>query len=183
MVKKDVLRTYNLAKGNRLQKIVSCYRSPGVHAIIIFRYGKWLRRRNILIRVFLEPIYYFLFHILRSKWGIEISRSAEIGEGCYIAHYGCIGISGKARIGRNFSISQQALVGLSGQGEYKGVPTIGDDVYIGTGAKIFGKIRIGNNVKIGANAVVYKNIPDNAIVVLNPGYEIISFKGNYPVQK
>jgi serine O-acetyltransferase len=51
------------------------------------------------------------------------------------------------------------------------------------GAKIFGKIKIGNNVKIGANAVVYKDIPDNAIVVLDPGFKIISYKGNLPAGK
>ena len=60
-----------------------------------------------------------------------------------------------------------------------GVPTIGDNVYLGPGARVFGKISIGNNVKIGANAVVYKDIPDNAIVVLDPGFEIVSYKGNH----
>ena len=52
--------------------------------------------------------------------------------------------------------------------------SIGEYVWIGPGAKIFGKIRIGNNVSIGANAVVSKDIPDNAIVVLAPGCKIIS---------
>ena len=55
---------------------------------------------------------------------------------------------------------------------------IGDNVYMAPGAKIFGKITIGNNVKIGANAVIHKDIPDNAVVVLDPGFKIVSFKGN-----
>ena len=67
---------------------------------------------------------------------------------------------------------------MSGQGEKGGVPTIGDNVYLAPGACVFGKISIGNNVKIGANAVIYKDIPDNAIVVLDPGFKIVSYKGN-----
>ncbi|UVT17875.1 MAG: serine acetyltransferase [Nitrospira sp.] len=118
-----------------------------------------------------------LFHRIRSKWGIEISRSAEIGRGFYIGHYGGITISGLARIGRDVNISQLVTIGVSGRGENRGVPIIGDNVYIAPGAKIFGKIRVGNNVKIGANAVVHKDIPDDAVVVLDPGFRIISFRG------
>jgi len=178
MIKKDILRTYNLIQGNKIEKIIGCFRSPGVHAVIVFRFGKWLKDRNIFLRIFFEPIYLFLYHRVRSKWGIEIPRSAEIGEGLYIGHYGGIIISGSATIGKNVNISQQIVIGISGQGEKIGVPTIGDNVYIAPGVKIFGKISIGNNVKIGANAVIFKDIPDNAIVVLDPGFKIISFKGN-----
>lgn len=80
------------------------------------------------------------------------------------------------------NISQQVTIGVSGQGEKRGCPVIGDNVYLASGAKLFGKIKIGNNVKIGANAVIYKDIPDNAIVVLDPGFKIISYKGNYPIE-
>ncbi len=74
-------------------------------------------------------------------------------------------------------------MGVSGKGEKRGVPIIGDNVYIAPGAKIFGKIKIGNNVKIGANAVVYKNIPDNAIVVLESGFKIMSPKEKRPADE
>ena len=174
----DFLRSYELTSGNVIRRIISCYRSPGLHAIGIYRFGKWLRRKNLLLRILLEPVYLILYHRIRSKWGITIPRSAEIGAGFYIGHYGGITISGQARIGRNVNISQLVTIGVSGRGEKRGVPVIGDDVYIAPGAKIFGKIRVGNNVKIGANAVVYKDIPDNAIVVLDPGFKIISFRGN-----
>jgi serine O-acetyltransferase len=75
-------------------------------------------------------------------------------------------------------MSQGITIGISGSGERRGVPTIGNDVYIAPGARLFGKIAIGNNVKIGANAVIHRDIPDNAVVVLDPGYKIISYKGN-----
>lgn len=178
LFREDFQRTYELTTGNVVRRIISCYRSPGLHAVGIYRFGKWLRKKNILLRIALEPVYLILYHRIRSKWGISIPRSAEIGAGFYIGHSGGITVSGHARIGRNVNISQLVTIGVSGRGEKRGVPIIGDDVYIAPGAKIFGKIRIGNNVKIGANAVVYKDIPDNAIVVLDPGFKIISFRGN-----
>jgi len=172
MIKKDILRTYSLLSGNKIVKIIGCYRSPGVHAIVIFRFGKWLKEKNILLRILLEPVYLLLYHRIRSKWGIQIPRSTIIGEGFYIGHYGGITLSAGAQFGSNVSISQQVTVGISGEGEKCGVPIIGNNVYIAPGAKIFGKIKIGDNVKIGANTVVYKNIPDNSVVVLDPGFKI-----------
>ena len=124
-------------------------------------------------RSFLEPCYLFLYHRIGSKWGIEIPRTAHIKEGFYIGHSGGIVISGSANIGKNFSISQQVTIGLAGRGTNRGVPVIGNNVYIAPGAKIFGRISIGNNVSIGANAVVYKDVPDNSIVVLDPGFRIL----------
>ena len=178
MLKKDLHRAYKFTSGSRLRRVVACYRSPGVHAVIVFRFGQWLLKRNFLSRILLTPIYLFLYHHMRSNWGIDIPRATEIGEGLYIGHYGGIFISNAAKIGRNANISQQVTIGVSGQGEICGCPTIGDNIYIAAGAKVFGNIRIGNNVKIGANAVVYKDIPDNAIVVSDPGFRIISYKGN-----
>ena len=179
MLKKDLLRTYNLIQGSKLKKVIGCYRSPGVHAVIIFRFGQWLRKKNLFIQFLFTPIYLFLYHRSRSKWGIEIPRSTEIGEGLYIGHFGGITISGFAKIGKNANISQQITIGAAGKGSKSGCPIIGDNVYIAPGAILFGKIHIGNNVKIGANAVVHKDIPDNAIVALDPGFKIISYKGNH----
>lgn len=176
--KEDFFRTYELYSGSMMRRLINCYRSPGLHAIGVYRFGYWLKKQKLLVRILLEPIHLVLFHRIRTKWGIEIDRSAQIGPGCYIGHYGGITISGRAEIGSNANISQLVTIGVSGEGEKRGVPTIGNDVYIAPGAKVFGKIRIGNNVKIGANAVVYKDIADNAIVVLDPGFAIISFKGN-----
>jgi serine O-acetyltransferase len=180
MIKKDILRTADLIQGGKLKKIIGCCGSPGVHAVIILRFGQWLLKQKGLFRIILEPIYIFLFYMIRSTWGIEIPREAEIGEGFYIGHYGGIIVASSVKIGKNVDISHQVTIGVSGQGEKRGCPTIGDYTYIAPGAKIFGKIKIGNYVKIGANAVIYKDIPDNAIVVSYPGFKIISYKGNHP---
>ena len=176
--RQDLLRTYELTSGNVVRRAIDCYRSPGVHAIGVYRFGRWLSRQNLLLRICFEPLHLILLRRIRSKWGIEISRSAEIGAGCYIGHYGGITISGLVKIGRNVNISPLVTIGVSGEGGERGAPVIGDDVYIAPGAKIFGKIHVGNNVKIGANAVIYKDIQDNAVVVLDPGFRVISFKGN-----
>lgn len=174
----DIIRTYELSKGGRTRRIVNCLRTPGVQAVIVFRFGQWLLHQPKILRFFLEPIYLILNELIKIMWGIELPRTAKIGSGLYISHFGGITISPDASIGKNCSISQNITIGVSGQGEKCGVPVIGDNVYIAPGARLFGKIAVGNNVKIGANAVIYKDIPDSAIVVLDPGFKIISFKGN-----
>ncbi len=178
VLRADIRRTYDLLDGGRLRRVLNCARTPGVQAVTVFRFGQWLARRPIWLRVFLEPFFLvgqFLVHVL---WGIELPRAATIGPGLYIGHFGGIVISPHAVIGERCSLSCGITIGMAGHGERFGVPVIGDRVYIAPGARVFGKIRIGNNVKIGANAVVYRDVPDNAVVALDPGFRIVSFSGN-----
>ncbi len=165
MLKKDLERYYNMKKGSKIKRVISCYRTPAVHAIVIFRFGQWLHGQNFMVKLLLLPIYYMQNHRMTARWGISIERTTKIGEGFYIGHYGGIFVSADAKIGKNVNISQDVTIGVAGKGENRGCPTIGDNVYIAPGAKIFGKIKVGNDVKIGANAVVYKDIPDGATVV------------------
>ena len=174
----DIVRTYDYVQGGKLRRIVSCARTPGVHAVIVFRFGQWLLERHIMVRIFLDPLYLILNSLIQTMWGIELPRTAKIGPGLYIGHFGGITVSGKAIIGSNCNIAQNVTIGVGGSGEKRGVPTIGNDVRIAPGARLFGKIAIGNNARIGANAVIYKDIPDNAIVVLDPGFKIISYGGD-----
>ena len=178
-LKKDIARTYKTCVGSRAKCIVSTFLAPGVRTMIIFRFGQWIDGQNNIIKAFLAPLYFLLNQRVKWKFGIQIPKSARIGEGFYIGHYGGINIASEAVIGKNVNISQLVTIGESGQGDKAGAPTIGDGVFIGAGAKVIGKIKVGNNVKIGANAVVYKDIPDNAVVVSYPGYKIISYDGNY----
>jgi len=174
----DILRTYEYLQGGRLRRTVNCLRSPGVQAVIVFRFGQWLDSQASLLKLVLQPIYFVLNGLVKIMWGIELPRSATIGPGLYIGHFGGITIAPGVVVGRNCDISQHVTIGLSGRGEKAGVPTLGDNLYIAPGAQVFGKISVGSNVKIGANAVIYKDIPDNAIVVLDPGFKIVSYKGN-----
>lgn len=81
------------------------------------------------------------------------------------------------KIGWNCNISNRVTLGISSRGKNKGVPQIGNDVYIGPGAVIIGHIVIGNNVAIGANCVVTKDVPANAVVAGIPG-QVISCNGS-----
>lgn len=179
----DIRRTYDLLDGGRLRRIANCARAAGVQAVVVYRFGQWVERRSLPLRIVLEPFFLvgqFFVHVL---WGIELPRKARIGPGLYIGHFGGITVSPEAVMGEHCSISPGVVIGLSGQGERLGVPVIGDDVYIGPGAKVIGKIRIGSSVKIGANAVVYRDIPDHAVAALDPGFRIVSLTGNVRARK
>lgn len=96
--------------------------------------------------------------------GISIPASAKIGHSFYIGHFGGVIINAEAIIGDNCNISQGVTVGVSGQGERRGVPIIGSEVYIGANAVVVGKITVGNNVLIGACSMVNASVKDNAVV-------------------
>ena len=172
-----------MTSGSKLRRILSCARAPGVHAVLVLRFGQWSRRRHKLLRVLFDPLYAVLDFFIQALWGIEIPRGAKIGPGLYIGHYGGITVSSIAVLGRNCNLSQNITIGVSGAGEKRGAPTLGDNVYVAPGARLVGKIKIGHNVKIGANAVIHKDLPDNAIAVLDPGFKIISYAGNRPVEE
>ena len=98
-----------------------------------------------------------------ASMGTYLERSASFAEPPSLPHglYGII-VSRNAVIGRNATIYHQVTIGV-GRG---GSPVIGDNVYIGAGAKIIGNVHVGNNVKIGANCVVFMDVPDNCTVVM-----------------
>jgi serine O-acetyltransferase len=173
IIRLDIDRTYQLMEGGNALRITNCLRSAGVQVMVVLRFGQWSMSQPKLVRLFTDPVYFLLNGILKIMWGIEIPRVAKIGAGFYIGHFGGITVSPHAIIGKNCSISQGVTIGVSGQGDKAGAPKIGYNVYIAPGAKVFGKITIGSNVKIGANAVIYKDLPDNVIAVLSPGFKII----------
>ena len=106
----------------------------------------------------------------RQKYSVDIYPSATIGEGFSIAHLGSIVIGDKVVIGKNCVV--QSCVTIGQKDRNSGFPVIGDNVYIGTGAKILGDVHVGTNVTIGANAVVIHNIPDNCIAVGIPAKSV-----------
>lgn len=102
------------------------------------------------------------------KYGFQISAKTEIDGGLYLGHWGAIVINPKAKIGRNCNIAQGVTIGQTNRGVKKGVPVIGDEVWIGANAVIVGGITIGSNVLIAPNAYVNRSVPDNSIVIGNP---------------
>ncbi|MES2126787.1 MAG: serine acetyltransferase [Pseudomonadota bacterium] len=174
----DFQRYYFYSSGHPLLRMLRCWCAPGLQAIAVMRFGQWSRKRILPLRLVCDPLYLVLQALVKIVWGIEVPRGTQIGRGFYIGHFGGINISSTAVLGKNCNISQGITIGVSGYGDKKGVPIIGDNVYIAPGARLFGKISIGHNAKIGANTVIHDDIPDNAVVVLDPGYRILSFKGN-----
>jgi serine O-acetyltransferase len=178
MVKRDIQRVYEHLGGNRVQRVLGCARTPGLHAVIIYRFGRWLSDRSLPVKLLLKPLYIVLSHRSRAAWGIELDPGAAIGEGFLVFHYGGIFVGSTVVMGNNCSISHDVTIGLAGRGLRRGAPVIGDNVYIAPGAKVSGKIRIGNNVKIGANVVVEKDVPEDALVQTGP-VRMITFKSFY----
>lgn len=165
-----------------------CYRSTGIKAVIKgirsgigFKYIFWMRMCGYFRgKLYFWPLLFIAQKMLKRcifRFGIEIDPSTSIGPGFFIRHFSGIFIFPSVKIGRNFTISQGVTIGKKYRGEKTGVPVIGDNVFIGPGAKILGKITVGNNVAIGANAVVTKDVPENAVVVGIPA-RVISYDGS-----
>ena len=124
----------------------------------------------------LKP-YLLLLKLRLHKQGLKLGFSISVnsfGPGLYIAHYGTLVVNRNVKVGENCKIHVGVNIGAWGQSD--DAPKIGDNVYIGPGAKIFGKIKVGNNVSIGANAVVNKDVPDNCVLVGVPA-RIVKLNG------
>jgi serine O-acetyltransferase len=126
-----------------------------LRAMLWFRFGSWCRQRQIPLMTGL------IMRWLYRGFGLEIAPGAEVGGGFYIAHP--VGtVIHACRIGANCTIIASVTIGLRNEHEF---PTIGDNVFIGAGARVLGGIQIGNGAKIGANAVVVEDIPAGATAV------------------
>lgn len=151
---------------------------PATWAIGAYRFGNWIVTKCKI--PFIKQIFFILYFILKRGseilTGVEIGPQASIGKGIYIAHTGSLVIAHDSKVGDYPSFHQGVTVGGAGRKDDYGSPVIGNCVYFGAGAKIIGKINIGNNVMIGANAVVIKDAPDNAVVAGIPA-KVISYKG------
>ncbi len=149
---------------------------PGFRYCFLLRSCRYLRSKPLL-RYTLYPLARLLHSHYTFKYGISISPATPIDSGFYIAHFGGIVVNTDAVIGKNCNLNHVVTIAQTNRGERQGVPVIGDNVYIGPGAKIIGKVKVGNNAAIGANCVVTRDVPDNAVVVGVPG-RVISYKGS-----
>lgn len=116
----------------------------------------------------LKFLYRCLFKIFRDKNLVEISLDCQIGGGLYLGHAYCITINPEAKIGQNCNIHKGVTIGQENRGVRKGVPTIGDDVWIGINSTIVGNIVIENDVLIAPNTYVNCDVPMHSVVYGNP---------------
>lgn len=138
---------------------------PATWAIGVYRFGNYIVQMRIPgIKQTLFVVYFILKRLSEILTGIEISADAEIGKGLFIGHLGGVIIVSGAKIGKYSSFHEGVTIGGAGRGIDHGVPTIGNCVYFGAGAKVIGKITLGSNVMIGANAAVVKSFPDNITI-------------------
>jgi serine O-acetyltransferase len=135
----------------------------GLHAVVYHRFAHALTKARVPL------IPRLVSQMARFLTGIEIHPGAEIGEGLFIDHGMGVVIGETTVVGNNVTLYQGVTLGGTGKEKGKRHPNIGDNVVIGTGAKILGNITIGANSYIGANAVVLKDVPPNATVVGVPG--------------
>lgn len=142
----------------------------GFHALLAYRVAHRLRRWGIPL---LPRI---ISQFARWLTGIEIHPAAVIGKGFFIDHGMGVVIGETAEIGDDVTLFQGVTLGGTGKEHGKRHPTIGNHVVIGAGAKILGGIRVGDNVKIGANSVVLKSVPANSTVIGVPA-RIIKMEG------
>ena len=154
---------------------------PGALAGVWYRIGHWIWTYSgplALLIWALRPPYILIKRFIEIITGIHIQPQATIGPGFYMAHPGTVFIGGKVVIGANCNIAHEVTLGIAGRGEKRGMPTLGDRVLVGAGAKLIGKITIGSDVAIGANAVVTRSVPDRAVVVGVPG-RVVSYEGSF----
>lgn len=142
-------------------EIILCY--PGFHAVVIHRLA------NKLYRMKVPLLPRFISQISRFLTGIEIHPGATIGKRFFIDHGMGVVIGETTEIGDDVLLYQGVTLGGTGNERGKRHPTLGNNVVVGSGAKVLGSIRIGNNVKIGAGSVVVRPVPDNCTVVGIPG--------------
>ena len=146
---------------------------PGLHAVW------WHRVAHRLWTTQLPPVEFWKFlarlisHISRFLTGIEIHPGARIGRRFFIDHGMGVVIGETAEIGDDVLMFHQVTLGGSRFDRSKRHPTIGNNVLIGMGAKIIGPVTIGDNSKIGANAVVNRDVPPNCTVVGVPGRVVV----------
>jgi serine O-acetyltransferase len=132
---------------------------PGLHAVVLHRVAHFLWKLRIPF------IPRMISAISRFVTGIEIHPGAQIGRRFFIDHGMGVVIGETAIVGDNVLIYQGVTLGGTGKEKGKRHPTLGNDIVVGTGAKILGNISIGNNVKIGAGSVVIHNVPNNSTAV------------------
>ncbi|KAF2513572.1 serine O-acetyltransferase [Flavobacterium foetidum] len=157
--------------------------------IVFFTQGFWASfhyrishyiYKNVKWKIFRFPLLLWVLinqKIIEVLTGISIPASVTIGHSFYIGHFGGIIINANAVIGNNCNISQGVTVGVSGLGEKRGVPILGNNVYIGANAVIAGKIILGNDVLVSACSLVKDSFPDFSIISGVPAV-VISQKGS-----
>lgn len=159
------------ATPGRVRVLVRGGVSQGFQAIAVYRFFRWFHMRGIPT----QPFRLIVERFIEVTTGISLPAAADIGKGFRIHHFGGIIIHSGVKMGENCTVYQGVTVG--DKGGWGKLPTIGNNVLIGAGAKVLGDITIGDNVTIGANAVVLSSIPADSIAAGIPAKVVGINKG------
>ncbi len=138
----------------------------GVQALLAHRVA------HVLYEAGLPFVPRLLAYLTRAVTGVEIHPAARIGREFFIDHGSGVVIGETAEIGERVTLYQGVTLGGTGFQRGKRHPTLGDNVTVGSGAKLLGPIAVGDGAKIGANTVVIEDVPPGATVVGNPGHPV-----------
>lgn len=139
---------------------------PGFRAVAVHRFGNWrMTIQPKLLRAPLSLLYQMLYRKIRNGYGIELPYTTQLGRRVVIEHQGAIVIHGYAVIGDDCIIRQGVTIGNRSLAQPLEAPKLGKGVNVGAGAKLLGKLEVGDGAAIGANAVVLSDVPANHVAV------------------
>lgn len=138
----------------------------GYQAVVLYRLASWFKHRGVPV---LGPL---LARLNLFLTGVDLAPGAVIGPGLRISHGTGIVIGDSVRIGRDAVLLHQVTLGAPSDRRLGQMPKVGDRVFIGAGAKLIGGITVGDDVFIGVDAVVTRNIPDRSKVVSKSGIAV-----------
>lgn len=173
---RDIARYTKYSNGSVLLQILT---QQGLWALFQYRISSLIFCSNLFSPLKRSLLYLCVISqkLVEMITGISIPYSCKIGPGLYIGHFGNIIVNGNAVIGSNCNISQGVTIGVSGRGVNRGVPIIGDRVYIGVNAVVAGKIVVGDAAVIGSNSLVNRDVPPNCTVLGVPAV-VVSQRGS-----
>jgi serine O-acetyltransferase len=146
-------------------EVLTCY--PGLHALWAHHVSRWLWRHGMRLLARLVS------QLARLFTGVEIHPGAEIGRRLFIDHGMGTVIGETAIVGDDVTLYQGVTLGGTGKEKGKRHPTLGNNISIGSGAKLLGNITIGDNCRVGANSVVLRSVPPNSTIVGVPGHIVL----------
>jgi len=165
-VREDVATVFEADPAARSYlEVLICY--PGLHAVWAHHLSHWLWRHGLRFLARLNSQFARLFT------GIEIHPGAELGQRLFIDHGIGTVIGETAIVGNDVTLYQGVTLGGTGKEKGKRHPTLGNNISIGSGAKLLGNITIGDNCRVGAGSVVLRNVPANSTIVGVPGHIVL----------
>jgi serine O-acetyltransferase len=165
-VREDVATVFEADPAARSYlEVLICY--PGLHAVWAHHLSHWLWRHGMRFLARLNSQFARLFT------GIEIHPGAELGQRLFIDHGTGTVIGETAVVGNDVTLYQGVTLGGTGKEKGKRHPTLGNNISIGSGAKLLGNITVGDNCRVGAGSVVLRNVPANSTIVGVPGHIVL----------